>query len=95
MKIATVDASLTSVQDEALIEMTLAGHNACFEALMGRHLDAVRKRVDAIVRNNAEAEDVLQEVQLKTWQHLWKQLWRPSVMPTETTRGSCPDGLGL
>jgi RNA polymerase sigma-70 factor (ECF subfamily) len=37
---------------------------------MGRHLDAVRKRVAAMIRNQAEAEDVLQEVQLKTWQHL-------------------------
>lgn len=66
----TVNAALRSVKDEALIEMTLAGHNACFEALMGRHLDAVRKRVTAMIRNQAEAEDVLQEVQLKTWQHL-------------------------
>jgi RNA polymerase sigma-70 factor (ECF subfamily) len=65
-----VDGALRSVKDTALIEMTLAGHNACFEALMDRHLDLVRKRVAAMIPNQAEAEDVLQEVQLKTWKHL-------------------------
>jgi RNA polymerase sigma-70 factor, ECF subfamily len=70
MKSTTVDAVLRSVKDKALIEMTLAGHDACFEALMERHLDAVRKRVGTMIPNQAEAEDVLQEVQLKTWKHL-------------------------
>src|ERR1700685_1976725 len=66
----TLDGALRSVKDKALIEMTLAGHNACFEVLMDRHLDPVRKRVAAMIPNQAEAEDVLQEVQLKTWKHL-------------------------
>lgn len=66
----TVDAALLSVDDKALIEMTQAGHNACFEALMHRHLGAVQKRVGSMISNKAEAEDVLQEVQLKSWKHL-------------------------
>jgi RNA polymerase sigma-70 factor, ECF subfamily len=70
MKSSTVDDVLRFVNDKALIEMTLAGHNACFEALLDRHLDAVRKRVGTMISNKAEAEDVLQEVQLKTWRHL-------------------------
>jgi RNA polymerase sigma-70 factor, ECF subfamily len=70
MKSVRVDADLRSLNDKALIEMTLAGHHACFEALMARHLDAVRKRVGTMIPNKAEAEDVLQEVQLKSWKHL-------------------------
>jgi len=61
---------LRSLDDRTLIQMTLAGHNACFDALMDRHLCAIRKRVQAMIPNKAEAEDVLQEVQLKSWAHL-------------------------
>lgn len=66
----TLDPALISVDDKALIEMTLAGHNACFDALMHRHLGAAQKRVGSMIPNRAEAEDVLQEVQLKCWKHL-------------------------
>jgi RNA polymerase sigma-70 factor, ECF subfamily len=61
---------LRSLDDKALIEMTLAGHKESFEVLMDRHLCAVRKRVHSMIATKAEAEDVLQEVQLKGWAHL-------------------------
>jgi RNA polymerase sigma-70 factor (ECF subfamily) len=70
MTSTAVDGALRSVKDRALIEMALAGHHGCFEALMNRHFDPVRKRVGAMIPDKAEAEDVLQEVQLKTWKHL-------------------------
>ncbi len=66
----TVDAKLRSRDDQALIEMTLAGNNSCFDVLMERHLHAIRKRVESMIPNQAEAADVLQEVQLKVWSHL-------------------------
>jgi RNA polymerase sigma-70 factor (ECF subfamily) len=65
-----VDPVLDSLGDEALIDMTLAGQNGCFDVLMDRHLGTVRKRVHAMIRDFAQAEDVVQEVQLKTWTHL-------------------------
>lgn len=65
-----VNETLISHDDKTLIEMTLAGHDACFEALMKRHLGLVRKRVDAMLANKAEAEDVMQDIQLKIWTHL-------------------------
>src|SRR5271163_2718228 len=67
---ATLDAAVSALDDKALIEMTLAGHNECFDVLMDRHLGAIRKRVDSMIPNRAEAEDVLQIAQLKSWTHL-------------------------
>jgi RNA polymerase sigma-70 factor (ECF subfamily) len=67
---ATLDAAVRSLDDRALIEMTLAGHNECFDALMDRHLCVIRKRVDSMIPNKAEAEDVYQVAQLKIWTHL-------------------------
>jgi RNA polymerase sigma-70 factor (ECF subfamily) len=65
-----VDPGLDSLGDEALIYMTLAGQKGCFDVLMDRHLDFVRKRVRSMIPDVAEADDILQEVQLKTWKHL-------------------------
>jgi RNA polymerase sigma-70 factor, ECF subfamily len=67
---ATLDAAVRSLDDRALIEMTVAGHNECFDVLMDRHLSVIRKRVDAMIPNKAEAEDVLQIAQLNIWTHL-------------------------
>jgi RNA polymerase sigma factor (sigma-70 family) len=92
MKSTTVDAVLKSLNDQTLIEMTLAGQNACFEALLDRHLEAVRKRVGAMIPNKAEAEDVLQEVQLKAWKHL-ASFRRDSSFRTWITRIAINEAL--
>ncbi|HUA83349.1 MAG TPA: sigma-70 family RNA polymerase sigma factor [Bryobacteraceae bacterium] len=65
-----MDATPRPVDDRELIEMTLAGFGESFEALMDRHLVAIRKRVSAMIANKADADDVIQDVQLKTWRHL-------------------------
>lgn len=66
----TLDTAVRALDDKALIEMTLAGHNECFDELMDRHLCVMRKRVDSMIGNKAEAENVLQVAQLKIWTHL-------------------------
>jgi RNA polymerase sigma-70 factor (ECF subfamily) len=58
---------IVTFEDSTLIQLTLAGQSECFAVLMNRHMDAVRKRVRSIVRNAPDAEDVLQETQLKVW----------------------------
>jgi RNA polymerase sigma-70 factor (ECF subfamily) len=58
------------VEDQALINQALAGHADCFTALMDRHLVAVRKQIHSMLPNGIEIDDVLQDVQLKTWRHL-------------------------
>jgi RNA polymerase sigma-70 factor, ECF subfamily len=88
----TVDPALISVDDKALIEMALAGHNACFDALMLRHLGAVQKRVGLMIPDKAEAEDVLQEVQLKCWKHL-SSFRRGSSFRTWITRIAINEAL--
>jgi RNA polymerase sigma-70 factor (ECF subfamily) len=65
-----VDLKLKSLADNVLIDLTLAGRQECFGALMGRHMDSVRKRISGLIRNRSDAEDVAQEVQLKVWTHL-------------------------
>lgn len=58
------------LQDGALINLAMAGRTDCFTELMDRHLAAVKKRVGALVRNRAQADDVIQEVLLNVWLHL-------------------------
>ena len=57
-------------EDTALIKLALAGQDECFAVLIDRHVTAVRRRISSIVRNAADAEDILQEVLLKVWRHL-------------------------
>lgn len=59
-----------SPPDEVLIEMVVAGRSDCFSALVDRHLTAVRRRLRAMVPNEPDQEDVLQEVLLKVWRNL-------------------------
>jgi RNA polymerase sigma-70 factor, ECF subfamily len=65
-----VNKGLEGLDDKALINLALAGRAECFDALMHRHLRGVKRRISAMVANATEAEDVIQEVQLKAWMHL-------------------------
>jgi RNA polymerase sigma-70 factor (ECF subfamily) len=61
---------LRSLADKLLIELTLAGRQECFSALMDRHMGCVLRRIDGLIPNTSDAEDVAQEVQLKVWSNL-------------------------
>lgn len=65
-----VDLKLKSLADKLLIELTVAGRQECFCALMDRHMDCVRRRINRLIPNTSDAEDVAQEVQLKVWMNL-------------------------
>ena len=67
----TVDLKLKSLADKLLIELTLAGRQDCFSALMDRHMDYVRRSINGLIPNTSDAEDVAQEVQLKVWMKLF------------------------
>ena len=62
--------ALERFDDDALIRMAVAGRHDCFSLLMDRHLTAVRKRVRLLIPNEADLDDVLQDVLLKVWRHL-------------------------
>jgi RNA polymerase sigma-70 factor (ECF subfamily) len=59
-----------TLTDQVLIEMAVTGRSDCFSLLMDRHMTAVRRHVRAMVPNEPDQEDVLQEVLLKVWRHL-------------------------
>ena len=65
-----IDLKLKSLADNLLIELTLAGRQECFSALMDRHLDYVRRRINGLVPDRFDADDVAQEAQLKVWMNL-------------------------
>src|SRR5579864_2913546 len=59
-----------SLPDKVLIEMVVAGRSYCFSVLVDRHLPTVRRHLRAMVPNEPDQEDVLQEVLPKVWRHL-------------------------
>ena len=65
-----MDSLLATFEDNALIKLALAGQTECFTVLMDRHLATIRGRIGSMVRNAADADDLLQEVLLKVWRHL-------------------------
>ena len=58
------------LNDTALVRLVLAGENECFAELMRRHTKAVRARVESIVRNPSDVDDIVQETFIKAWRGL-------------------------
>jgi RNA polymerase sigma-70 factor (ECF subfamily) len=56
--------------DLALIEEVLAGNTAPFELLMRRYNERVYRAARAIVRDDGEAEDVMQQAYINAFTHL-------------------------
>src|SRR5215470_14133027 len=56
--------------DDALVHRILAGESALFERIMRRHNQRVFRAARAIVKDDAEAEDVMQETYTRAFTHL-------------------------
>lgn len=56
--------------DEALIQQVLDGNTAIFELLMRRYNERVYRAARAIVRDEQEAEDVMQQAYVNAFTHL-------------------------
>jgi RNA polymerase sigma-70 factor (ECF subfamily) len=65
-----MSTAFDALDDSKLIEMALAGEVECFAALMDRLIAGVKKRILGMVRSADDADDLLQEVQIKVWRHL-------------------------
>jgi RNA polymerase sigma-70 factor (ECF subfamily) len=61
---------LAGFEDNALIQLTLAGHTDCFTVLVNRHQAALKRCIFSMMRNRADSEDVMQDVPLKMWRYL-------------------------
>ena len=63
-------ANLTDVTDEDVVTQVRAGNTALFEILMRRHNQRVYRVARAILGNDSEAEDVMQEAYVRAFTHL-------------------------
>jgi RNA polymerase sigma-70 factor (ECF subfamily) len=63
-------AKLEGWTDEEVVARVLAGEAALFEILMRRHNQRLYRVARAILRDDAEAEDVMQDAYVRAYQHL-------------------------
>jgi RNA polymerase sigma-70 factor (ECF subfamily) len=56
--------------DEVLVARVRAGETACFEALVRRHNERVYRTVRAVLGDDADIEDVMQQAYVSAYQHL-------------------------
>src|SRR5437667_8964119 len=63
-------AKLEGWTDEEVIERVKAGDTALYEIIMRRYNQRLYRVARAILRDDAEAEDVLQDAYVRAYQHL-------------------------
>ncbi len=63
-------AGADSLSDEQVVERVLAGDTACFEIVMRRHNQRLYRVARSILRDDHEAEDVMQDAYVRAYQHL-------------------------
>jgi RNA polymerase sigma-70 factor, ECF subfamily len=70
MKTRTRNDEAEPLSDEDVVARVVAGDSALFEILMRRHNQRVYRTVRAILRDDDDAEDVMQQAYLNAYQHL-------------------------
>jgi RNA polymerase sigma-70 factor (ECF subfamily) len=78
--------------DDVLIQETLAGTTSGFELLMRRYNERVYRAARSIVRDEAEAEDVMQQAYVNAFTHL-RQFNRSARFSTWLTRIAINEAL--
>ena len=63
-------AASAAEPDDALIKRIGAGETACFEVLMRRHNERIYRTVRAVLGDDADVEDVMQQAYVSAYQHL-------------------------
>jgi RNA polymerase sigma-70 factor (ECF subfamily) len=63
-------AQAGGLSDEELVREVLGGHTALFEVLMRRHNERLYRAARAVLRDDAEAEDVMQQTYVNAYAHL-------------------------
>ena len=58
------------LSDEEVVARVLSGESALFEMIMRRYNQRLFRTLRALVPNDAEAEDILQEAYVQAYQHL-------------------------
>jgi RNA polymerase sigma-70 factor (ECF subfamily) len=65
-----LSADVAHLEDEEVVRRVLAGDTALFELLMRRYNQLLYRVSLSILRNDAEAEDVMQEAYVRAYEHL-------------------------
>src|SRR5262245_880640 len=63
-------SQLAALADEEIVERILEGETALFELIMRRYNQRLYRITRAIVRDDAEAEDVTQDAYVRAFEHL-------------------------
>jgi RNA polymerase sigma-70 factor (ECF subfamily) len=82
----------TTLEDDAIVERVIGGHTALFELLMRRHNERIYRAARAIVRDDLEAEDVMQQAYVNAYAHL-RQFDRRAAFATWLTRIAVNEAL--
>ena len=61
---------LTDTADDDIVNRVLAGETALYEILMRRYNQRLYRVARTILRNDVEAEDIMQEAYVRAYQHL-------------------------
>jgi len=80
------------LSDEQVVSRVLAGQTALFEVLMRRHNERLYRAARAIVRDESEAEDVMQQAYVNAYSHL-RQFDGRSLFSTWLTRIAVHEAL--
>jgi len=81
-----------ALPDEQIVQRILAGENALYEVLMRRYNTRLYRVALAILKNDGEAEDVMQEAYVRAFQHL-DQFAGRSTFSTWLTRIAVHEAL--
>jgi RNA polymerase sigma-70 factor (ECF subfamily) len=65
-----VATSQEPLSDEEVVTRVLAGETEMFEIIMRRHNQRLYRVARAILRNDGEAEDVMQDAYVRAYEHL-------------------------
>lgn len=81
-----------ALSDEQIVAQVLSGQTALFEVLMRRHNERIYRAARAIVRDDREAEDVMQQAYVNAYSHL-RQFDRRAKFSTWLTRIAVNEAL--
>jgi RNA polymerase sigma-70 factor (ECF subfamily) len=81
-----------TLTDEEIVTGVLEGHTALFEILMRRHNERVYRSARAILKDESEAEDVMQQAYVNAYAHL-RQFDRRAQFSTWLTRIAINEAL--
>jgi RNA polymerase sigma-70 factor, ECF subfamily len=70
MKPGMIPTRPATERDEEIVDRILRGEHALYETLMRRYNQRLFRVVRAVLRNDTEAEDVVQETYVRAWHHL-------------------------